>query len=347
MTGHPQLTAAFISKCRKRLLDWFADHGNHDLPWRRTHDPYAILVSEMMLQQTRVATVLDKGYFTRWMTRFPDFASLAAAHEPEVLRLWEGLGYYQRARNLHATARSLTASKRSALPHEPKAMQALPGIGPYTAAAVSAFAFNHPVAVLDGNVERVLARLLNFRQPVDTADGKAFLKAAAAQMLPPKEARHFNSALMEFGQQVCIPRAPRCTSCPLATICRARKLAPASLPLKTPRTPPTRIEENVLFAVKDGRILLQIETGRRRQGLWKLPPCPPEIARSQPVLLEHAYTITCFKVNMRVIKAPDTTITIRDSAPDSTWHPLDKLDALPMPAPFRRVIGHLLRENVS
>ena len=191
---------------RTQLLDWFRATGR-DYPWRRTQDPYAILVSEMMLQQTQIATVLGRDYYQRWMTSFPDLATLAAASEPEILRAWEGLGYYRRARNLQKTAQAVLALPDAAFPRSLPGLLALPGIGPYTAAALASFAWNLPAPLVDGNVARLLARLLGSDAPIDRPPMQAQLWAWADALLCRAEPRLYNSALMELGQRLCTPRA--------------------------------------------------------------------------------------------------------------------------------------------
>ena len=195
------------------LLAWFRASGR-DYPWRRTRDPYAILVSEVMLQQTQIATVLGLGYYQRWMAALPDLAALAAASEPEILRLWEGLGYYSRARNLQKTAQAVLALPNAAFPSSPAELRALPGIGPYTAAALASFAWNLPAPLVDGNVARVLARLFACDDPIDRPPMQAQLWAWADALLCRAEPRLYNSALMELGQRFCTPRAPACLLCP-------------------------------------------------------------------------------------------------------------------------------------
>src|SRR5215475_10636152 len=171
-------SVAFQSaKFRRRLLRWYRRHGR-DLPWRRTRDPYAILVSEFMLQQTQVATVIP--YYNAWLRRFPNFASLARASENDVLRAWQGLGYYARARNLHATARAIVNRHRGQVPREIEEMQQLPGIGKYTAHALASFGFNQPVSIVEANTARVLTRLFNFRKSIDSGSGRKTLWRHAA-----------------------------------------------------------------------------------------------------------------------------------------------------------------------
>ena len=226
-------TALSRARLRSKLVAWFGKAAR-DLPWRRTRDPYAILVSEVMLQQTQVATVIP--FYERWLARFPDFGALASADESEVLSVWQGLGYYSRARNLHRAAKTVVAAHGGEMPRDPMFIRALPGIGRYTAGAVASFAFDLPEPLVDANVARVLARLLDLHTPIDSTAGQAALWSAAIALVPQKGARTFNSALMELGALVCAPRTPQCLLCPIRTHCAAFANGTAeSLPRKKPR----------------------------------------------------------------------------------------------------------------
>src|SRR5262245_10963351 len=220
-TGKSNKAQAFVNteqKIRRKLWRWFKRHGR-DLPWRRTDDPYAILVSEFMLQQTTVSAVIP--YFERWMTRFPDFASLARSAEEDVLALWQCRGYYGRVDNLRQVAVTLVEQNRSKVPDSVAELRNLPGVGDYTAAAVASFAFDAVEPLIDGNIARVLARLRNWREPIDDAAGRAFLFQTARDLLPKSGGRLHNSALMELGALVCVARNPKCRCCPLRRECAA------------------------------------------------------------------------------------------------------------------------------
>lgn len=222
------------------ILRWYAESGR-DLPWRRTRDPYAVWLSEIILQQTRIAQ--GTAYWERFMERFPTVQDLAAASEDEVLRLWQGLGYYSRARNLHAAARQI--ADLGGFPSTLEGIRALPGVGDYTAAAIGSIAFGLPAAVVDGNVYRVLARYYGIATPVGTTAAKKEFTALATSLLPSdcadatlspsSGAAAFNQGMMDFGAMVCTPLSPRCTDCPLAAGCRAyREGRVAFLPMKKP-----------------------------------------------------------------------------------------------------------------
>ncbi len=252
------------------LLAWYAAHGRA-LPWRGVNDPYAIWVSEVMLQQTQVATVVP--YFRRWMARFPTVEALAAADEQDVLALWEGLGYYRRARALHQAARQIVAHHQGRLPADPQALQRLPGIGKYTAHAVASLAFGRDVPVLDGNVRRVLARVFAVEAPIDTAAGEKALWALAAQHLPPGRAADYNQALMDLGATICTPRAPRCAQCPVAGLCQAHRSGnPEAYPRKQRRQRQPHYTVVAAVIRRGGKVLIAQRPAEGLLGsLWEFP----------------------------------------------------------------------------
>ena len=263
-------------------MRWY-DRAKRDLPWRRDPSPYRTLVSEFMLQQTVVATV--EPYFARFIARFPDVASLAAASDDEVTALWSGLGYYARARNLRRAAAAIVADHGGAIPASEAALRALPGVGPYTAAAVAAIAFDARAFALDGNTMRVLARLTGERRPVDVPATRAALHARGLAEVPRRRAGDFNQALMELGALVCTPRGPRCEICPLAGGCRARAEGrAASLPRKRPRAerPVVRV---VCACITDGARVLVVKRPRGLlAGTWALPEAVDRGARTRPAV---------------------------------------------------------------
>ena len=213
-----------------KLLAWY--HENRRiLPWRDTHDPYIIWISEIILQQTRVVQGYD--YFLRFMNRFPDVDALAAASEDEVLKCWQGLGYYSRARNLHAAARQIV--EWGGFPERYENIRQLKGVGDYTAAAIASFAFGLPHAVVDGNVYRVLSRYYGIEEPIDTGHGKKYFAAMAQELLPEgREAADYNQAVMDFGAMQCVPKSPKCEDCPLVDGCAAfRDKKIQELPVKS------------------------------------------------------------------------------------------------------------------
>lgn len=327
-------STAFPVKETSLALDaWFREHGR-DYPWRRTTDAYAILVSEMMLQQTQISTVLDRGYYARWMASFPDVQSLAKAEESEVLRTWEGLGYYRRARFLHQMAKVVVAEHGGQFPKDAEGLRSLPGIGAYTVGAVLSFSHDLPAPLVDGNVARVLARLYNDPTPVDSTLGISRLwQRAEALVACAISPRVHNSAIMELGQRICRFSQPDCGNCPVQTWCLAED--PASLPVKGKRTTITEVTERVCFDQNADGVLLERETGKRRTGLWKLPGLG-EATPLPPVLHKARYTITRYRVTLWVHAAGEMAdVTLRRI-------PLAELADLPMPSPYRKALNTLL-----
>lgn len=309
---------------RAKLHAWFRTKGR-ELPWRRTRDPYAVLVSEMMLQQTQVATVID--YFERWMERFPTMAVLANATEAEVLHAWQGLGYYSRARNLHRAVQTILREHGGVFPRELEAIRALPGIGRYTAGAVASFAFDRSTPIVDANIARVLSRLTNYQLPIDTTAGQEHLWNSATELLPPRGAGLHNSAIMELGALICLPK-PRCQSCPVHEFCQARD--PERLPVKRPRPKTVTLSETCGLILSRGRILLQQETGKRWHGLWRLPSVT---AKGTP-LITLQYPITRYRVTLLVFSHPAPS----KPGPNQAWFPITGLNRVPMPSPHRRAL---------
>ncbi len=324
---------------RKSLAEWFCETGR-DLPWRRTHDPYEVCVSEIMLQQTQVATVLAGGYFTRFLEAFPNAASLAAADDDSLLKAWEGLGYYRRARLLREAARAVIRDHAGAFPSGLDELLKLPGVGRYTAGAIRAFAFNHPAVLVDGNIARVLSRMENIRHPIDSTAGQSALWKTAEKLACDEQPRVHHAALMELGQRICRPGVPECIACPVAPWCATR--SPEKLPVKQGKIRPSAVDEHALFVLdRRNRILLHRESANRRQGLWKLPLRPEEELRALPVLESEKYTITRYKVTLHV-HAASRSGPLPKPEQDEAWIAMDDVASLAMPSPFRRVIGRLL-----
>ena len=316
---------------RRALLRWYRKAGR-DLPWRRTRDPYAITVSELMLQQTQVATVIP--YYKRWLGRFPDFASLAAADESDVLHAWQGLGYYARARNLHAAAKIVATAYGGALPPSASAIQKLPGFGRYTANAVATFAFDQSVPIVEANTARSLARLSNLQTRIDSSEGQSQLWYLAASLLPTRSARIYNSALTDLGALVCVSGQPRCDICPVRLFCSAEN--PATLPRKKSRTPLVELTEHHHFSTDNGHVLLE-QSHDRWRGMWILPRIDPPPPATQP-LHSSAFPFTHHRVTLHVY-ATKTHEQLRDS---QRWFERDGLASIPMPSPHRRALHSLL-----
>jgi len=277
----------------RRLLTWYRRH-HRDLPWRRTSDPYAILVSEMMLQQTRVAVVEDR--WRRFLERFPDIEALAGASTDDVLALWSGLGYYQRARQLHAAARAIRDRHGGQVPAEAERLRELPGVGAYTAAAVASIAFDRPEPLVDGNAARVLARWFRLRGDPRAGETARRLARHAAELVPQDGgAGEWNQALMELGALVCLPRRPRCAACPVASSCgAAAEGRPERYPGPARTTRPVR-ESVVRVALEwNGRWLLRRNgAGETPEGLFEFPALPCPSGRTTPAtvarLVEHRW----------------------------------------------------------
>lgn len=252
-----------------QIEQWYESFGR-DLPWRRTTDPYLIMLSEFILQQTQIAQGMN--YYLNFSERFPTAKSLAAASEEEVLRLWQGLGYYSRARNLHKAARIIAEAGQ--IPRDYGFVRSLPGVGDYTAAAIMSFAFDEPYAVLDGNVQRVLSRHFGISEPVDTTKGKKLLRALADEMLDRQHPAIYNQAIMDFGALHCKPTSPLCDSCLLAETCQAlHEHLVDKLPVKSKRTVVRdRYLTYIYVRTQDGKILLHRRgSGDIWQGLYEFP----------------------------------------------------------------------------
>ena len=330
------------------LLKWYS-RSARDLPWRRRVTPYRTLVSEVMLQQTRVETVIP--YFRRWMLRFPSLRALAAASERSVLRLWEGLGYYSRARNLHRAARILVRERHARLPSDPAVLRTLPGVGEYIAAAVASIAFGRDLAALDANVRRVLARVACMRLPIKSAAAGHQLHLVASRHLPKGRAGDFNQALMDLGALVCLPRQPRCEVCPLSVVCEAhRRGLQSGIPVRTklPRRPHYYSVAAVI--VRGERVVLVQRPPRGLLAdLWEFPksqqrpslPSHPQMLRDLeagpaggPALVvaswnaltavDHSYSH--FSITVHAFLC---TPTGASRYPRMQWVPIDRLSALP------------------
>jgi A/G-specific adenine glycosylase len=249
------------------MVDWQRQHGRQSLPWQNTQDPYRVWLSEIMLQQTQVSTVLD--YFPRFLARFPDVAALAAAQQDDVLALWSGLGYYSRARNLHQCAQEVMNRFDGAFPQQAQELQTLPGIGRSTAAAIAAFCFQERAAILDGNVKRVLTRVLGFGDDLAVVKNERALWALAQDLLPEKSADMpcYTQALMDLGATVCLPRKVQCDACPVSRLCSAKgEGAPLAYPVKTRKLKRSSATLWLLWAVNtQGQVWLQ---KRPDKGIW-------------------------------------------------------------------------------
>lgn len=314
---------------RRSLLRWYRRNGR-DLPWRQTRDPYAVLVSEFMLQQTQVATVTR--YYNRWLGRFPNFAALAEASESDVLHAWQGLGYYARARNLHATAKAVQDRHHGRFPHEIDEIGQFPGAGRYTARAVATFAFDRAVPIVETNIARVLARILDLREPIDSNVGREALWEVAAGLVPKRAPRAYNSALIDLGALICLPRHPKCHACPLKKVCRAKN--PELLPIRKARPRTRQLTETHAFVSRKNEILLEQSTGRWR-AMWMLP-------RRRSTSGRPIHTSIFPFTHHRITLAVHRQRGLGRNAANRRWFPLCRLNSIPIPSPHRRAIQEII-----
>jgi A/G-specific adenine glycosylase len=338
----------------KRLIAWHRRHGRHDLPWQRTRDPYAIWLSEVMLQQTQVGTVIP--YFERFCARFPDVTSLARASLEDVLRLWAGLGYYSRARNLHRASRAIVDEHGGVFPEQRIALQTLPGVGRSTAAAIAAFAFGAREAILDGNVKRVLAR--HFAVGGFTGD-KAIenvLWSLAESLVPERGVETYTQALMDLGATVCTRASPGCGHCPFASSCVAlARGSVADYPARRPRrTTPVR-SVVMLLLVRDGKILLeQRPPSGIWGGLWSLPEMPAEgeipahcaaylgCEVGTPVALQPLrHGFTHFTLDIQPCRCDVHRLMPRAGQPGRAWFTFEQASDAGVPVPVKKLIGRM------
>lgn len=326
---HPDAIPGFS----RSLVRWFSAHAK-EYPWRNTNNPWAILVSEIMLQQTTIPTVLAR--YGEWMRRFPTPAALAAVDEQTALRSWEGLGYYRRVRALQATARAIVQLHGGEFPTDEVALKALPGIGEYTAAAVLSFAYNKPAPLVDANVARVLARLYNDPTPIDTSAGRRLLHERAEVLLHRSNPRAYNAALMELGQTYCTSTKPRCTECPVRRYCRATE--PESLPAKKNHVEPTAVQHWDVWLLTDTGLLLEKQPeGTRHAGMYRFPQRSRSSVAALPLICSQKYAVTRYKVTRYLHRAPADFPTL----PSETFVPLSLLPSLPMASPDRKLLKQL------
>jgi A/G-specific adenine glycosylase len=361
-------TNAGHNEIGRKLVAWFQEN-RRPLPWRRDHSPYAVWVSEVMLQQTQVIKVVP--YFEKWMERLPDPTAVAEAEEGELLRLWEGLGYYSRVRNLRKAAQKIVQDHGGRIPQDEKALRGLPGIGPYTAAAILSLAFNEEVPLLDGNAERVVARIVDLDRPVKTVESRKTLQETLAAWLPKGRAREFNQAVMELGATVCTPRGPACDACPVSACCQARlKGTVLQRPIRAsrPSTVPVTAVLGILWA--EGRVFIQKRppTGLMAS-LWEFPGGKVKAKESlkqglRRELLEelgvkvaiveklaeirHAYTR--FRVRLHAYRCqmdPPAQEIVLGAAVEGRWVSVEELDNFAFPSANRRLIQILGQRDVQ
>src|SRR5574338_1040511 len=346
----PTPSLAATPEFARRLMDWQHHHGRHDLPWQGQRDAYPIWLSEIMLQQTQVDTVIP--YYQRFLARFPDLASLAAASVDEVLALWSGLGYYARARNLHRCAQVLMAEHGGRFPARANAIAGLPGIGRSTAAAIAAFTHGERAAILDGNVKRVLCRVFGIEGFPGARAVEARLWTLADELLPEADVGRYIQAQMDLGATVCTRARPACERCPLADLCVAlRGGRQGELPAPRPRRTPPRRASRMAVLVRDGAVLLE---RRPPAGLWggllALPEIPEDTdpaawaaqalglgtAPPRPLpTLTHAFTHFTLEIRPELLEVSGTD-SLRETGVH--WQALAELQEAALPTPVRRIL---------
>jgi A/G-specific adenine glycosylase len=323
VSGSPTFLSARKKQLfRRELLAWYDAH-KRDLPWRRNRDPYRVWLSEIMLQQTRVAAVLE--HYLRFLARFPRVEELSRARETSVLAAWSGLGYYRRARMLHAAARAVVKEHGGKFPASAQKLRKLPGIGRYTAAAIASISFDEPVAVVDGNVERVLARVVEAGLSAETA------WQAAADLLDPERPGDFNQAMMELGATLCLPRQPKCLLCPVAQVCATRGEGNK----REKKARQHKREIHYSLDCRNGSVFLvqRPKDASLMAGMWELPEIP--IARSNDkcegwLKLRHSITVTDYAVRVKYGPAPQTV--------EGRWIAKRSLSKLPLTGLARKIL---------
>ncbi len=363
----PELIPAWRERIQTQLVGWYAEVAR-DLPWRDDRDPYRILVSETMLVQTTVKAVIP--FFSRFLDRFPTVEVLAAADEAEVVKAWEGLGYYRRARQLHRAAQVIVSKHQGKVPDDPAALLALPGVGRYIAGAILSFAFDRPAPIVEANTQRVLARWLAWDEPIRTSKSQARFWEAAGRIVPEVNPGTFNQAFMELGALVCLPRNPLCLACPVAADCGARILGRQdALPVVADRPAPLEVAEACVVAIDAGRVLVvKRGPGVLWEGFWEFPtihlagPDPARRSFGVSVALDEGVrritgvstsvgpTATTLKFGVtkhRVTLAIHLARSLSgdpDPAPghvEAKWASLNELAALTMGSATRRVVAWL------
>lgn len=346
-----------MSDFAKRLIAWQRRHGRHDLPWQGTRDAYRVWLSEIMLQQTQVATVVP--YYERFVARFPDVASLARAQTDEVLRLWAGLGYYSRARNLHRAARAIVEGYHGSFPRERRALEALPGVGRSTAAAIAALAFGAREPILDGNAKRVLTRHFAVRGFPGERAVEIRLWSLAETLVPARGVGAYTQALMDLGATVCKPSSPACEACPLngSCIARARKRIPA-YPQPRPRKALPLRNTTMLLLVHEGEVLLEKRPPAGLWGgLWSLPEIPVGAdARAHCAArlgcdvgsaialepLRHGFTH--FRLDIRPVRFEVRRVRPRAAQRGTTWLAFEDAMRAAVPAPVKKLLARMVEK---
>ena len=343
---------------RRRLLNWFDQH-QRDLPWRKNKTPYRIWVSEIMLQQTQVATVID--YYQKFVKRFPNVEKLAAADEQDVLKLWEGLGYYRRARQMHAAARQIAAQHDGKFPTDFDDVLALPGIGRYTAGAILSIASEQRFPILEGNTIRLFARLLKLETDPRSSQNQRKLWDFSASLLPRKRVGDFNQALMELGSEICTPRSPDCPACPLMNLCPTfLKGKQDEIPLAVKRMVYEEVNEAVVLVQRRGKYLVRLcGPGERWEGLWDFPRYRVEkqldgkelepqlkqqfglLTKIRPTDQSIRHAVTKFRINLSCFVADSVSGKLKNNEATCAWKSPQEIEQLAMSVTGRKIAGKL------
>ena len=338
-----------LKKCAEPLLAWY-DENKRDLPWRRTDDPYALWVSEIMLQQTRVAAVLP--YYERWMRERPNVAALAAVDEERLMKLWQGLGYYSRARNLRKAAGVIVSQYGGRFPGSSEELIKLPGVGEYTAAAVASIAFGERVSAVDGNLLRIAARVENIRENILDGKVKARMRRILDETVPSEHPGEFNQAMMDLGATVCLPNGkPLCGSCPLATFCEARRLGvQEELPVREKKAK-RRVEEmTVYLLVREGKVALRKRSDEGLlAGLWEFPHVPGNLEDAEAGGPPEAWRLTPMDWRKKITAKHIFThvewrmtgylLTVKgEGTDDLVWADRAALEKLAVPSAFKKYL---------
>jgi A/G-specific adenine glycosylase len=332
---------SFREVFHRDLLRWYRRH-HRQLPWRDTHDPYRIWVSEIMLQQTRVETVLP--YYARWLRAFPTVRALARAKSDRVLKLWEGLGYYSRARNLHRAAQTVVRDHGGKLPRTAETLRQLPGIGRYTAGAIASIAFGERTPLVDGNVARVFARIFAITDNVKAPRTLEALWQLAEELIPDRNPGDFNQALMELGALLCTPANPQCEICPMRRVCIARTRGLIDqLPNRGRPQAAERVVVNAALVRRNGSLLMQRRPERGLlAGMWELPTLGHRRFRKGKQLLELCHTITNRRITLRIFACECASTLQNELPPELRWVSAAKMTRLSLPAAHRRAIEQIL-----
>ncbi len=335
------------------LLEWY-DLYRRDLPWRRDSTPYSTLVSEIMLQQTRVEAVLP--LYTKFMNRFPSIHDLAAAAQDEVLTSWQGLGYYSRARRLHQAAQIVVAEHGGLVPDRKDALRSLPGIGDYTCGAILSMAFGQPEMAIDGNLLRIGARLFLIHDPINRKKAKAQIQAKFEERIPTKRPGDFNQALMDLGSLICLPKNPRCEQCPISSTCQALLQDEVSkLPVREAPKPPVPVDVKLYLVESQDTILLRKrQSGGFLQGMWELPwyENSPQVVEAAPKVaedlgdndhvaiykMEYVFSHRHWFMTIFHYEVMNQFYTPGENDTLYLWQPLALLDEIALPTVFKKAL---------